>query len=587
MFARSSTKFSLLFASILTSSAFADHIKEFQAAGVNYVVNVKDQSLNFAFKDSPNSPLSTLNFISNPAIIGTFDRSGLTYMMIKDNHQNLEIFDLTDPCFPTFVSSMSLQDAHSHLKTFHDGNQSYGLLYGGDKGLLNIVDLSTPHEPKTLSTTQTVKSADNLAVFSDGNRLYLGVAQSSLQTLAIYDMTNPQVLLPIRQLNVPLTQDELNLTFNNQTRLVEIIDQEKNVRSSFPIFLSNSLGTFKSNPGVSSNLLNQINNQCNQDTQTIITNLLNESQNAQYKALTGLTPSYKVIQYSLEKLSFAIQKDMQDILYNSEKFRRLYGIVGYDYLRQTGDLNQTGYSTNSAYQFFGVRSGYEKFRWQIGGGASESFMNLSPLKGHASFYTLYGTAGLSANASRWEFGINGLYGYTFINGKRTVPYISQTAKNSHGAYNLNFEGMLSWHYVNGKYRFSPYETLGYLFGSENNYHEEHASGANMKVKSEKIHALRNSLGGSIDIFQDRWYQLFVDLAWVYEHYFHNKSYKAAFIGTDVYGTYRQITPTSDYVRAKIGARGHCGKLDWQAMSLTLVGSHFIEETISLNLTYKY
>lgn len=584
MLTSSSFSSSILAASLIASSIFADSKIQFKAAGKDYFATVDDDSLNFYDASHASTSLSCLNFPTKPKLLGTFQRSGLTYL-ITSLKNNLDFFDLTDPSFPTYITTLQTNDNPDLLKTHQIGSKTFGIITGTDGPSLTILDLSNPSTPFSLSYTQGFDEPGDLAIFSDQDRTYVGVIQN--QKLSLYDMTNPTSLIKVRDIALNEGLTSINLKMNESSKLIELLDNQNNVLFNAPLFLSSQLGPFKSNPGVSANILNQIRNNCSQDTQNIINPLLDLDQTAQYKALTGLTPSYKVIQYSLEKLSFAIQKDMQEVLYDKEQHRRLYAIASYDFLKQSGNFNQTGYTTNSAYQFLGVRSGYEKFRWQIGGGASESWMNLHPLQGHANFYTLYATAGLSRNVSRWEFGINGLYGYTFINAKRRVPYISETAKNSHGAYNLNFEGMLTWHYQNGIYKFSPYDTIGYLFGSENNYREHGATGANMKVRSEKIHALRNALGGSIDIFQDRSYQLFVDLAWVYEHYFHNKSYKAAFIGTNTYGTYYQITPTSDYMRVKLGARGHCGKLDWQAMSMTLFGTHFVEETVSLHFTYKY
>jgi hypothetical protein len=218
-------------------------------------------------------------------------------------------------------------------------------------------------------------------------------------------------------------------------------------------------------------------------------------------------------------------------------------------------------------------------------------MNLNPATGYASYPTAWASIGFSSQSSRWHAGLKGLGGYSFIKAQRSMDYLNLVASTSHNAWNTSVEGKLSYSYQIDHAKVTFYDTPSYLYGQENTYTESGATGANFNVKNEKLSVIRNAFGlvfnsenkkkGMANI------EFFVDSSWVFEYYFTNNSYQAAFQGTDVYGNYHQTIPTRNFGRVHGGFKGGHAKFDWALVYTGLFGSHFMENSASLKLEKQF
>jgi Autotransporter beta-domain len=347
------------------------------------------------------------------------------------------------------------------------------------------------------------------------------------------------------------------------------------------------------NAGVTANILNQLNGSSStpSTTQTIITNLLGVTNSTlQNQELLELGPAFKVIQYSLEKQDLLLHKEVERELYQRENKSSIFMLAGYDNLTQKpkGPLTgYNGYNVNTPYQMLGFNQKYGKLKLIETLGASESYIQLKPAHARASFISVWGDIGAAYVSNTWQVGIDGQFGYSFLNTKRFIDYLGLKATSNHDAWNASGLLRVGYDIVRDNSSVTPYDNVSYIYGSENSYTEKGAPGANLHVKDERISTIRNQAGFKIKKPVSRYAHILFDAAWLYEKYLNNQNYSAAFAGTSVFGSYRQIVPTKNYARFEAGFLFRKDRLDLEFIYTGLYGRHFAESSGSMKFGYKY
>lgn len=349
-----------------------------------------------------------------------------------------------------------------------------------------------------------------------------------------------------------------------------------------------SFTSFEGNAGVMANLFNQINGQCPQPTQDIIDQVGALSLSAQETALNELSPQFKVIQFSLEKLDLLLHKEFDDALYSQVKETTPFVIAGYDRLNQDQVGPYNGYTVDNYYQLFGVTHGFEVLKLLFAVGATESYMTLNPTASTAKYPTKWVNFGLAGVGKRWMYGIDFQYGLSSLKTYRNIEAINKTAYSFHNAWNLSVDAKFAYAYQHDKCKITPYDNVGYIYGREEAYTESNATGNNFYVKNENISMIRNAIGLDLELLSNRSAQFFIDGAWVYEHYFNNNSYQAALVGTDIFETFSQALPKSSYARVHTGLRGVHKHLEWQLAYTGLFGKQRPSDNAgSVKFGYRY
>jgi hypothetical protein len=331
----------------------------------------------------------------------------------------------------------------------------------------------------------------------------------------------------------------------------------------------------------------------------------NQSYNEQKKRYMQLSPQFKVVQYSLEKLDLLLHREIDRFLVVSrvgfdeildkelpEKFRREdkaqeFFIIGYDDLKQGKHHGYVGYNNESFYQMYGVTHNFDSARILGGIAASESYMKLYPTHSKASYNTVWLTLGASKSTEHWIFSGNALFGYGFIKTRRFVDCIKETARSNHGIWSLSGEFKVAYLHDVGKVKLMPYDNLSYLYGQENNYHERGTSGDNFMVNGENLSAIRNELGLHLKGPRHRALHTFADGAWVFDYYLNDNAYRAAFEGSSIYGSFSQAVPSKNYGRVRAGFQGEHKKVLWQLAYTGLYGIKFAESSLSVDVGYEF
>jgi hypothetical protein len=365
--------------------------------------------------------------------------------------------------------------------------------------------------------------------------------------------------------------------------------------------------TFPGNAGVTAKLLNLINGHCPPGTQAIINQILGLPLDQQAHALSALTPAFKIIQYSLEKLDLLLHKELNDVLYSDQKGTVPFILAGYDNLSQKAVNSYNGYTVQTYYQMLGLTHDWKNVKWLAGVGAAESYMNVNPVIANSTYPTVYGTLGAFGKLKNWEMGADFLFGYSFIKTHRTMSFINETASSSHGAWNTSLEFKGAYVQRFDKTVIKYYDNVSYLYGIENVYTETGAPGANFIVKNEQLSALRNEVGFKVDrIFKKKFLfkkksaykksapailkdssKVFVDASWVYDYYTNNNAYIGSFSGTDVFGTYKQTNPAKNFGRIHTGFIGTHKEFNWKLAYTGLFGKNFVENSASLKLEKQF
>jgi hypothetical protein len=331
----------------------------------------------------------------------------------------------------------------------------------------------------------------------------------------------------------------------------------------------------------------EISGNCPQDTQDYIDFNNNLPSDQQPAGWSQAAPVFKILQFTQEKLDLLLQKELDYTLYCKRVGTTPYLIVGYDNLNQQTFRSYNGYNTDNFYQMFGFTHNFNKFKGLVGMGVAESYVKTRPLPGRASYTTVYGTLGLSHFTNHFKFGLKSLFGYSFIEASRHMNLWGHTPKTSHGSWNISFDGRVSYTFNAKKIDIMPYESLAYLYGHENQYHEHGGLGANLSVKGENISVIRNALGVSLTMPNDVFSQFFIDAAWVYDHYFNTNKYHTAFLGTDVYTTVQQTIPTQNYGRINTGIMGSHNNWDWKVSYNGLYGKRLTDNGVSIKTSYRF
>jgi hypothetical protein len=386
--------------------------------------------------------------------------------------------------------------------------------------------------------------------------------------------------------------DPNNITITGDSRgVVSVITKSTGYYLFYDLPVLTFPSYFQGNAQIVANVMQGIyENGALAETNFIITELLNQTGDLQYSNVNKVPPNKKIIQYSLEKLDLLLHKELEDHLYQANMGSQIFLLGGYDYLSQDARNGYSGYHVNSFYQLLGYTHACEKATVLTGLGVCESYMSTHPYPGKASYNTVYGTLGASSSHKYFKYGIDALFGYSFIEANRKinlVDFYNQTAKTNHGAWNLSFDAKIAYERVYKEVKASIYENFGYIFGKENDYVETGALGANQKVKDENLSQIRNAFGFYLETHNHAKTHLFFDAAWVYEHYYSSAHYSAAFVGTDLYGSYSQTVPTSNYGRIQAGLKGDYRHFDWKLAYTGLFGKGFVESSANLQLGYKF
>lgn len=333
--------------------------------------------------------------------------------------------------------------------------------------------------------------------------------------------------------------------------------------------------------------------------------IANQSYSVQKNRYMQLSPQFKVIQYSLEKLDLLIHKELERFLMINdvgfdeilekdlpERYRKNdkpqeFFIVGYDDLKQGQHHGYVGYNTESFYQMYGITYNLDTVRILGGIGVSESYMKLYPTRSKADYNTVWTTLGIAKSTEHWIFSGNALSGYGFINTSRFIDCIQDTARSTHGIWNLSGNFKTAYMRDVGKVKFMPYDNVSYLYGQENNYKERGTSGDNFTVNGENLSVIRNELGLQIKGPRHRAFHTFTDAAWVFEYYLNSRAYQAAFQGSSTYGSFSQTVPSRNYGRIHAGFQGEHKKILWQIAYTGLYGRKFGQSSISINTSYQF
>lgn len=325
----------------------------------------------------------------------------------------------------------------------------------------------------------------------------------------------------------------------------------------------------------------------------------------QQKHFLQLSPQFKAIQYSQEKLDLLIHREVERFLYLDkvgfdellekelpEKWQRKekpqeFFIVGYDDLKQGRKGKNPGYNTESFYQMYGITYNFGNVRILGGIGASESYMKLRPTYSKANYNTVWTSFGVSQSTEHWIFAFDALYGYSFLKTKRWIECLGQTARSSHDMWNISGAFKVGYIHDVGKVKLLAYDKVGYLYGQEDNYREHGSVGDNFSIKGENLSAIRNQLGLHLKGPSHRALHTFADAAWLYDYYLNNDAYQASFEGTQIFGQFIQTLPTKNYGRIRAGFQGEHKKILWQIAYTGLYGKKFAESSISVDVGYAF
>lgn len=360
--------------------------------------------------------------------------------------------------------------------------------------------------------------------------------------------------------------------------------------------------------GQTERLMNKVLSEPNPPSATLgiyQTQIADQSYGVQKTHYMELSPQFKVVQYSQEKLDLLLHKEIERFLVVSkvgfdefldrelpERFRREdkpqeFFIVGYDDLKQGKHHGYVGYNTESFYQLYGITYNFGNVRILGAAGASESFMKLHPTSSKAEYNTVWTSFGASQSTEHWIFSANALFGYGFIKTHRFVDCIQDHARSSHGVWNISGDFKVAYMHDVGKVKLMPYGNVSYLYGQEKAYNETGAIGDNFKVRGENLSAIRGEIGLHLKGPRHRALHTFADGAWILDYYVNDNNFKASFEGSSIQGTFSQATPAKNYGRVRAGFQGEHKKVLWQLAYTGLYGKKFAESSFSVDVGYEF
>lgn len=374
-----------------------------------------------------------------------------------------------------------------------------------------------------------------------------------------------------------------------------IYGQEPLIASLDELILSAipSFNSFVGNTQVISRVCVQLNNQQTTPTatQSIITNVFNQTNTlVQQQQFLELCPAFKVIQYALEKQDLLFHKEVETSLYQRNNKSSLFMLAGYDNLIQSKKGSLSGYNSynvDTPYQMLGFNQKYNDLKLIEAIGVSESYMQLKSSHARANFMTLWANMGTAYVSKGWQIGFDAQGGYSFLQTKRFINYLGLLASSNHNAWQASCVFRLGYDVESTHSSFTPYNNLSYMYGQENAYQEKGAIGANLSVKNEQISIIRNQVGFKLKKAVSRYAYILFDGAWLYEKYLNNQTYQAAFVGTNIYGSFQQNMPAHNYARFEAGFLFTKGCCDVELVYNGLYGNSFAESTASMKVGFKY
>lgn len=544
---------------------------------INGTLGIAVGNLVTFFNTETRQILGTVNPGSAPRGV---DISGTTCVVCARGSDRIVFYDTTTR---TPKGTFSVNQPYMVSLTGNTGVVSSSL----NQGLVTFIETNPPQITGSLTLPLPsfwTDSNGTVAIISTGQGI-------NIPALTFVDVTNKSVLGTVSSIpstwGCGITESRAFAGWGNSTIQTFLL---------YP-----PLVNVAGNAGVSSDLINELvlSNTATPAIQDVYNDLSGMSALMQTANLNLYNPAYKTIQYSLEKLDLLIHKELESVLYGAQEGLVPFIMAGYDHLKQDRVSPYAGYDIDSYYQFLGLSYDWGAMKYLAAVGASESYMSLDSLNDYlkadlpseyyrtnkASYNTVYGTLGISGHHKRWQYGLDALYGYSFIHTKRALQ--NATASSHHGAWDLSFDAKLSYKMKKRLYTLMPYDSVGYLYGHENEYTESGASGLDMKVKNENISVIRNALGLAFDTANSEAIKFFVDGSWVYDLYKNSQGYKAAFINTELYGTYHQTIPSRNYGRVHTGFKGVHKDFDWRVAYTGLFGKHFQENSVSVKFAYKF
>jgi len=179
--------------------------------------------------------------------------------------------------------------------------------------------------------------------------------------------------------------------------------------------------------------------------------------------------------------------------------------------------------------------------------------------------------------------VSGTYGWSFIRTLRNIDYFSEKAKSAHNAWMAILEGDLGYTLRWTNTSFKIYDRVGFVYGKELKYRENHADALNLVVKNEALFYLRNTLGFYFDFFSKDHYKGYLDTAWVYEAALKSNTYTYRFINTNQSIKDVPIYQTPNYAKLGIGFEAQFKPVDFQLNYHVLFNHTFIEHNASIML----
>lgn len=450
-----------------------------------------------------------------------------------------------------------------------------------DSGCFTRLNKLVFFSPKTYEITGSLTYSSLESIFSPS---YLGetVGVAVSKSLSIQDYVSFVDATTQRIVGTVVVGDNPNSLANNGQSWVVANNASQTIN------FMNSLVAFPDydgNAGATVKLFDQSTPSWPQKTLALKQSLLREPTPMQQATLEQIQPSYKVLQFALDKLDLVIEKRLENFVEQPDVKKALFAFAGYDHLNQDQTL-YTGYSVDSFYQFLGGIYQFSKAKVLSSIGVSESYLSLNPLDGHAKYQTIYTNLGLSKRTCDFDLGLKGMFGYSFIDAHRKMTLIDAKAATNHGAWQISFDAKAAYLFKSKKVPATIYDNLSYFYNHENNYTETGSSGANFSVKNEDLSVMRNAFGFSL-ASKPKKLSVFMDAAWLFEYYFSSSAYSGAFSGTDVWGVYKQTMPTRNYARVLAGFKGSNTHFNWSVSYNGLYGKRYQESGVSLDACYKF
>lgn len=552
---------------------------------------------------------STATDLTSGGVTFLLEGSANALYALSGQSNKLATIDISDPY--NLNNGTSIDIAGDPLMMQISGTTGYVVCSNSGNSTVALLNLSTPLAPTLIgSVFSGGYKATDLKV--NGSLLYLAHLQTTNDPLSqglisYFDISTPGTATLLGTFttqgigaNSFVFQGTTGFVSNGGDATSDLANigyffapDAKFIPPEPPVPPTPSLPSYSGNLGEIGYMLTSVYNQPGtpQATNAIAQGIFEETNSLiQQEEMVELMPGFKIIQYSLEKQDLLLHKEVERELYEKENKSSFFMLAGYDNLTQKSKgvlTGLNGYNVNTPYQMIGFNQKYSKLKLIETIAGSESFMQVSPAHARARFYTVWGDIGIAYVSSKWQVGLDGQYGYSFLNTKRYIDSLGLKATSNHNAWNASGLLRIGYDIVRDNSSVTPYNNLSYIYGRENNYTENGAPGANLNVKDESISTIRNQAGFKIKKPVSRYAHILFDGAWLYEKYLNDQNYSASFVGTNVFGSFRQIVPTKNYARFEAGFIFRKDRLDLEFIYTGLYGRKFAESSGSMKFGYKY